>query len=141
LKRGQTWRGEAELAAAQGEKRPVLVRADPVFSAPGRVLGFVVVVADMLERKVADTARRRFQEKIVAGARFAPGPLESKADLLYQNLLSSIIENAQLAALEITDGEDARRMSMLLDNVQASVDRSAELLRHLIRHAASIAKG
>ncbi len=72
------------------------------------------------------------------GTRFAPGLLESKTDLLYQNLLSSIVENAQLAALEITDGVEVRRMPELLDSVQSSVDRSAELLRRLIRHAESI---
>jgi hypothetical protein len=136
--RRQTWRGEANLFSAQGGTRPVLVRADPVFSAPGDVLGFVVVVSDMLERKVADAARRRFQERIVEGTRFAPGILESKTDLLYQNLLSSIVENAQLAALEITDGVEVRRMPELLDSVQSSVDRSAELLRRLVRHAESI---
>jgi chemotaxis family two-component system sensor kinase Cph1 len=140
VKRNQTWRGEGELVGVNGEARPVLVRADPVFSAPGRVLGFVVVLADMLERKAADAARRRFQEKIVDGSRFVPSPLVSKADLLYKNLLSSVVENAQLAALEITDSVDARRMPELLESVQTSVDRSAELLRHLIRYAASVSK-
>jgi PAS domain-containing protein len=135
---GRTWRGEASIFSAHGGTRPVLVRADPVFSAPGHVLGFVVVVSDMLERKAADAARRRFQERIVEGTRLAPGLLETKTDLLYQNLLSSIVENAQLAALEITDGVEVRRMPELLDSVQSSVDRSAELLRRLIRHAESI---
>jgi hypothetical protein len=111
------------------------VRADPVFSAPDKVLGFVVVVADMAERRAADTARRRFQEKIVERRRFGSGRLESSADLLYQNLLSSIVENAQLAALEITDSVEVGHMPGLLDSIQTSVDRSAELLRHLVRHA------
>lgn len=135
VKRGQTWRGEVELLGPEQTRRPVLVRADPVFSAPGRALGFVVVVADMLERKNADAARRRFQEKIVEGTRIEGGRLESKTDLLFQNLLSTIVENAQLAALEITDGLDAKRMPELLQSVQSSVDRSADLLRHLLSHA------
>jgi PAS domain S-box-containing protein len=139
VRRGQTWRGEAELAGPAGGAHPVLVRADPVFSAPGRALGFVVVVADMQERKAADAARRRFQQRIIEGTRMSPGRVESKADLLYQNLLSPILDNAQLAALEITDGVEVRRMPELLDSVQSSVDRSAELLRHLIRHAVSVA--
>ncbi len=53
--RRQTWRGEAELRGPS-EIRPVLVRGDPVLSTPDRVLGFVVVVIDMVERKAADTA-------------------------------------------------------------------------------------
>lgn len=138
MDRSLTWRGEADLSSPPGGTRPVLVRADPVFSAPHRVLGFVVVVSDMSERKSADAARRRFQETIVQGNRFAPGRLESKTDLLYHNLRSAIVENAQLAALEITDGVEVGRMSELLDSVRSSVDRSAELLQHLIRHATSI---
>lgn len=135
VERNDTWRGDAELLAGGGKKRPVLVRADPVFSAPGKVLGFVVVVADMLEQKAADAARRRFQEQIVSDIRLAPERLESDADLRYQNLLAAVVENAQLAALEIADGVDARNMPALLESVKGSVDRSAELLRHLIRRA------
>ncbi|MFO0580401.1 MAG: GAF domain-containing protein [Polyangia bacterium] len=138
VRRHQTWRGEAELRSAAGRARPVLVRADPVFSAPGRALGFIVVVSDMSERKAADAARRRLQERIIDGNRFASGLLASRADLLYQNLLSTIVENAQLAALEITDGVEVARMPELLDGVRGSVDRAAELLSHLRRHAASI---
>lgn len=140
VSRRHTWRGEAALTDARGGTCPVLIRADPVFSEPNRVLGFVVVLTDMVERKAADAARRRFQEKVVARSRMAPARLESKVDLVHKNLLSSILENAQLAALEITDGVDIGRMPGLLDSVQSSVDRSSELLRHLIRHAVSVAK-
>ena len=136
----QTWRGEADLVDGQGGRRPVLVRADPVFSAPDRVLGFVVVITDMVERNAADTARRTFQEKVIARNRPAPARLESKVDLLFQNVMSSIVENAQLAALEITDGVEVGRMPGLLDSVQSSVDRSSELLQHLMRHADSLSK-
>lgn len=138
VRRHQTWRGEAELRSTAGRVRPVLVRADPVFSAPGRALGFVVVVSDMSERKAADAARRRLQERIIDGNRSASGLLSSRVDLLYQNLLSTIVENAQLAALEITDGVEVARMPELLDGVRSSVDRSAELLALLRRHVASI---
>lgn len=141
LRRSQTWRGEADLVGVAGGTRPVLVRADPVFSAPEKVLGFVVVVADMLERKAADAARRSFQERIVEDHRLVPGRLESKADLIYQNLLSSIVDNAQLAALEITDGVEVGRMPELLDSVRSSVDRSAKLLHQLVCHAAAIFAG
>jgi two-component system, chemotaxis family, sensor kinase Cph1 len=140
MARRQTWRAEAELLGTDGETRPVRVRADPVFSAPERVLGYVLIVTDMVERKAAEAARRRFQEKVVARSRLAPARLDSKADLLHENLLSAIVENAQLAALEITDGVEVGQMPGLLDSVQSSVDRSAELLRHLIRHAVSSTK-
>ncbi len=137
VQRGQTWRGEAELIGESGTALPVLVRADPVFSEPRRVLGFVLVVADMSERMAADAARRRFQERIVESSRFAPGRLESKVDLRYQNLLASVVENAQLAALEITDGVDIGRIPELVDSVQSSVERSTQLLQLLLRQSST----
>ena len=46
-----------------------------------------------------------------------------------------MVENAQLAALEITDGIDNARMLQMLESVRNSVDRAAEVLDHLIWHA------
>jgi PAS domain-containing protein len=134
----KSWRGEVTMTAAHGEaatRRHFLVRADPVFSAPSRVLGFVFLFTDLTERRAADAARERFQEGILSGQRPWDGRLDSKADLLYQNLLSAVIENAQLAALEITDGVETTRMPELLDGVRESVNRTAEVLEHLIWHA------
>jgi hypothetical protein len=50
---------------------------------------------------------------------------------MLQTLLSTIIENAQLAALEITDGIDMARMPGLLESVRSSVARTAEVLEQL----------
>ena len=66
------WRGEAVLENARGEAKTVLVRADPVFAAPGRVLGFVLLFADLTERKAAESARRRFQDGIVLSIARSP---------------------------------------------------------------------
>ena len=127
----QVWRGEVELENARGERKPLLVRADPVMSTPDRVLGFVLLFTDLTERKAADAARRRFQEGILQSHRKPKGPIQSQADLATQTLLSSVIENAQLAALEITDGSDTAAMPNLLESVRASVARTAEVLDQL----------
>ena len=131
----RTWRGEVGLMLDDTHTRPVMVRADPVFSSPARILGFVLLFTDLTERKRGDAARRRFQDGIVAGHRLAAGPLESHPDLMFQTLLSTIVENAQLAALEITDGEDLARMPDMLESIRASVTRATEVLEHLVRHA------
>jgi light-regulated signal transduction histidine kinase (bacteriophytochrome) len=130
----RAWRGEVRLAGG-AEPKPLLVRADPVFSSPDRVLGFVLLFTDLTERKAAEAARRRFQEGIVEGDRMMSRRLDSKTDLVFRNLMSSVVENAQLAALEITDGADMARLSEMLESVQASVRRAAEVLGHLIWHA------
>ncbi len=141
LRHKRTWRGEVQLETESGENRPLLVRADPVFSSPDRVLGFVLLFTDLTERKAADAARRRFQDGIVGGHRGTVGRLDSQADLIFQNLLSSVVENAQLAALEITDGVDVARMPAMLESVQASVARATEVLGRLIWHASRAREG
>ncbi len=127
----QPWRGEVEIVKTTGDRKPLLVRADPVMSTPDRSLGFVLLFMDLTERKAADAARKRFQEGMLQSHRKPKGPLQSQNDLALQALLSSIIENAQLAALEITDGIDMARMPGLLESVRASVARTAEVLEHL----------
>jgi light-regulated signal transduction histidine kinase (bacteriophytochrome) len=132
----RTWRGEIAFSCAGGAALPLLVRADPVFSAPDCLLGFVLLFTDLTQRKASEAARRNFQDDIVAGHRMLAGPLASQSDLLFQTLMSTIVENAQLAALEITDGANIERMPELLQSVRASVARAAEVLEHLIEHAA-----
>ena len=131
---GRAWRGEVRLETDLGETKPMLVRADPVTASPARILGFVFLFTDLTEQKAAEVARQRFQYSILDGHRRRDVRLDSETDLLYQNLLSSIVGNAQLAALEITDSFDVSQIPDMLDSVQASVDRTANLLQELLRH-------
>ena len=140
LQNGRSWRGEVTLRGPDGD-RPLLLRADPVFSAPERVLGFVLLFTDLADRKAVEIARRRFQEGILQGQRLRAGPLESKSDLVFRTLLQAVVENAQLAALEITEGVELSRIPEMLDQVRASAARAAEVLEGLIRHAAQESAG
>ena len=108
-----------------------MVRGDRVFSRPGVVLGFVILFSDLTEREAAEDARRRFQEGIVSQHRHLSSPINSRAGLAYRNLLASILQNAQLAALEITDGIDMARMPAMLESIKTSVERAAEVLKQL----------
>lgn len=137
LRHRRPWRGEVALEALPGSLRPLLVRADPVFSAPDRVLGFVLLFTDLTERKTAEAARRRFQEGILEPHQAMRRLPDSRVDLVYRDLLAAVVGNAQLAALEITDGVEPAHMPELLESVRASVARAAELLEHLVRHASS----
>jgi len=135
LSQQRPWRGEVCLKRGVGPPLPVLVRADPVFSSPGRALGYVVLFNTLSEKKEAETARRRFQNGIVERHRFKTAQLDSASNLLYRNLMSPVLGNAQLAALEITDCVEPAHMPEMLESVQASVNRTAELLEQLIWHA------
>ncbi len=130
----RNWRAEITLQAEAGDRIPMLIRADAVFSSPSRVLGFVLLFTDLTERKAGEVARRRFQDGIVADHPPVSGRIETHPDLVFQTLLSTILENAQLAALEITDGVEIARMPEMLESIRASVVRAASVLEHLIRH-------
>jgi len=73
MDRHATWRGEAVL----GGCRPMQVRADPVFSSPGQVTGFVLLFTDLTEQKAAEAARQRFQGR---GSEFADFGLHRRAE-------------------------------------------------------------
>jgi len=128
------WRGELMLKTADGTNRPLMVRADPVLSSPDRVLGFVLLFTDLAERKAGEAARRQFQQGILASRHANAWALDTP-DMMFQTLLATIVENAQLAALEITDGVDVAQMPEMLESIRSSLARATQVLEHLIEHA------
>ena len=101
-------------------------------SSPNQTLGFVILFNDLSERKAAEEARRRFQHGIMDRHRMLTTPLDSKSDLIFRDLMASIIGNAQLAALEISDNLDVGLVPDLLNSVQSSVARTTDLIEHLL---------
>ena len=122
---------DLRLRAGDGRLVPARLRGDAI-TAPGeRVLGYVLIFTDLTERRAAESARRRFQESLVGSRRRISARLDTSADLKAQGLLSQVIENAQLAALEATDSADPATMRNLLDGIRSAVERSAEVLERL----------
>jgi hypothetical protein len=72
---------------------------------------------------------------VVEQRRPITGQLDPTADMMFRNHISAIVENAQLAALEIADRIDPAHMPEMLEAVRASVARTAEVLRYLVWHA------
>jgi two-component system, chemotaxis family, sensor kinase Cph1 len=131
----RSWRGELLLRDEGNREKPLMVRADPVQPSRDRTLGFVLIFSDIADRKAAEAARSRFKEGIIQSNRINSVRLDSKTDLVYQNLLSSVVENAQLAAFEITHGVETGRIAEMLESVRNSTLRTAEVLEHLIWHS------
>ncbi|MCW6507294.1 GAF domain-containing protein [Lichenifustis flavocetrariae] len=133
------WRDEAFFVSGNDADVPLLVRADPVMSAPGRVLGFVFLFLDISERKSVEAARARFLQDVIAPHRFAESRIGAASEPMFAALMSIVVENAQLAALEVTDGHDTGGIPRALDAIQSSVDRAAAVLERLIWHASRTA--
>jgi len=130
------WHAELAVTGRQTSARAVLVRADPVVSAQQSVLGFVIMITDISEQQAAELARQRFQEQLLDRNAISRLRLNADAGATLDKLFTAVVENAQLAALEITDGLDPTRMPAMLESVQSSVARSARLLEILLRHSA-----
>ncbi len=131
---GLTWRGEAHTSRSN---IPLLVRADPVFSSPGKVSGFMLLFTNLAQQKAAEAARSTFQQHLLKGASAPNSRKGSNADKVMQSLLSSVVQNAQIAALEIADGSDAAQLPQMLDSVRQSVARTKRALEQLVIHANS----
>jgi len=127
----QPWRGEVRLLHGASGERPLLVRADPVLSTPDRVLGFVLLFTDLADRKAAEAARNHFQDEILRSHKRFSSRMDSESNVRFQTLMSSVVENAQLAVLEITDSVDLVGVPAMLDSVRSSVARTAEVLDQL----------
>jgi light-regulated signal transduction histidine kinase (bacteriophytochrome) len=128
---GRSWRCDVTLDARGAPGVPLHVRADAITAHDERALGYVLIFTDLTERRAAETARRRFQESLVGGRRRLNARLETQSDLTAQSLIAQVIENAQLAALEVTDAADPANMRKLLEGIRSSVERSAEVLERL----------
>jgi signal transduction histidine kinase len=131
--RQMPWRGKVELNNEKGRIK-LLLRADPVIVPPQRVLGYVLVFTDLTEMQSVQTARRRFQQGVLAEKLVLAATMDPATGALQSRLFTSIIGNAQLAVMELGDGADVTRIPQRLDSVAASVSRASELLKHLLRH-------
>jgi PAS domain S-box-containing protein len=119
--RQQAWRGELTLVRAQGAPLPVSVRIDSVPGEQGTVLGYVLVVADLSERKRAEAARRRLQDAL-SHTSFAEAAAP-EAD----GVLRAIIANATIAAMDIAEGATGASVAPLLQELEESTRRAAAL--------------
>lgn len=121
----QSWRHDMELApppTAEGvgtEPVPVAVRAEVVTGRDGLRLGFIVVLTDLRENRRADRARAQLEDSLKQAALLTLGDGD--------DVVSAILSNASLAALDITEARGVAPVAPLLHEVEASTRRAAAL--------------
>ena len=130
----RSWRGEVWLDAITDARKPLAVRAEPVYASLERKLGYIVHCTEIADRRSAEIARQRFQDGMVDHQVMPSAKLGALEDRSFKAMLAPVIENAQLAALEITYGIDPGPMPGQLEAVRASVGRAAALLERLLDH-------
>ncbi len=113
------WRRELDLRAADGSAVPVAVHAEPISGSDGQMLGFVITLMDLREARRADTARLNLETSL----RMAAQSSASEAD----EVISAILTNASLAAMDIADARGGPPAAPLLQELENSTRRAAGL--------------
>ncbi|TXI19593.1 MAG: GAF domain-containing protein [Roseateles sp.] len=113
------WRSELELCAPAGQTVPMAVHAEPISSNDGQLLGFVFTLADQREARRTDAARLNLETSL----RLAAQRSASEAD----EVISAILTNASLAAMDIADARGGPPVAPLLQELESSTRRAASL--------------
>ncbi|MBI3350357.1 MAG: GAF domain-containing protein [Burkholderiales bacterium] len=113
------WRRELDLLVRDGGAVPMTVHAEPVSGRDGKLLGFVLTLIDLREARRADTARLNLESTLRIAAQ--TGSVEA------DEVISAILTNASLAAMDIADARGGPPVAPLLQELETSTRRAAGL--------------
>jgi len=114
----QAWRRKLDLVGADGPL-PVAARGEVVTGRDGLRLGFIFVLTDLRETQRAALAREQLEVSLRQAARLTL----PEAD----DVVTAILANASLAAMDITDAPGGPPVAGVLNEVEASTRRAAAL--------------
>ncbi|HEY6134916.1 MAG TPA: GAF domain-containing protein [Rubrivivax sp.] len=119
----QGWRREWELQLAP--PLPVAVRAEIVFGRDGSALGYILTLADLREARRADAARVHLEEALRQASQ--TGAVKGGPAREADEVVSAILTNASLAAMDISDARGGPPVAPLLEELEASTRRATAL--------------
>jgi PAS domain-containing protein len=118
------WRGELTLLRGNGIPMPVAVRVEPVPAHDAGLLGLILLIEDLSASLQAETARQRLEASLMRTERGLRGAG-------HPELVGALLVNAGIAAMDISDDGLAETTATLLEQVEASTQRAAELFRRI----------
>ncbi len=123
------WRGELTLVLTSGATLPVAVRAEVVPARDGSVLGFFLIFVDMTDSQRASEARRHLERALSQAVDGVPARADPRSAVVgpQSDVMAVILANASLAAMDIADGSSASGVAPLLQELEVSTRRAAEL--------------
>ena len=123
------WQGEIAILA-RGQPVPMAARMDAVSGQEGGLLGAVIMLTDLRERREAERMRRSLSRTLDEA-----GGADDGADDFVE-MLQAILANARLAAMSISGSESEGAQPLALRSVEALTRRAAELTRQMVAVAA-----
>jgi PAS domain S-box-containing protein len=115
-----SWRGELRLRNAAAGIVPVHLRAEVVPSRDGSVLGYMLTLMDLTDRKRTAAARLHLEQSL-------SNALDADGERTPDKVIGAIMANASLAAMDIADAVVGPEMAPLLEEVEASARRAAAI--------------
>ncbi len=125
----QSWRGELSFVAAPAPI-PVGVRADNVPGANGGILGFILIFTNLSDAKKAEAARQHMERALQRASRGIADADTTPASVPDQ-VVSSILANARLAALDIVDGGSGRALAPLIEELETATKQAMAIYLQL----------
>jgi chemotaxis family two-component system sensor kinase Cph1 len=107
-----------------------VVRAEAVPGRHGLLLGFIFTMVDLRESKRAAAARQHLEDALRSAAVGSPATEGARGA---DQVISAILTNASLAAMDIAEATDGPPVAPLLEELEASTQRAA-MLYGLIRN-------
>jgi two-component system, chemotaxis family, sensor kinase Cph1 len=130
-KSGNPWVGELSLRSTLEREIPVRARAEFVPGRDAQLLGAVITLVDLRDSKRAAAARQHL-ELIIAQSTMASPELASAGVMAthgVDTVISAILTNASLAAMDISDAGMGSAVAPLFEELEASTTRAADLYR------------
>jgi len=125
---GAPWQGEMALRREAAEALPVHLRAEVVPSRDGTMLGVIVILTDLSDTVRTAAAREHLEQVLQQAALSGRDPRRAQAP---DGLISAILSNASLAAMDIADGPGGGTVAPLLEELEASTRRATLLCARL----------
>ncbi len=120
------WMGEMAILS-RGQPVPMAVRMDAVPAQEGGLLGTVLMLTDLRERREAEQVRRNLSRTLEEeGGSDGAEPDE------FMGVLEAILANARLAATSISGSEAEGAQPHALRSVESLTRRAAELTRQMV---------
>jgi two-component system, chemotaxis family, sensor kinase Cph1 len=131
----QPWHGHLDLLRGADTTLAVAVRAEVVPARDGSVLGFFLIAVDLTDTQRVSEARKHLERSISQAIDQGPPRDEAHGIGLGMptDVMGAILSNASLAAMDIADGSTAHGVAPLLEELEASTRRAAQLYGR-IRH-------
>jgi light-regulated signal transduction histidine kinase (bacteriophytochrome) len=115
----QSWRGEGLLHQPSAQALPLAIRVEAVPGSDGRLVGYVVSLADQSEVERTAAARSQLERSLQ--------PAGQGAD----EIVLAILNNASVAGMDIADGQHDDSSAPQLNEVEQSAQRAARLYRRI----------